>query len=338
LHYCILTEDDLSRDDQWIRRQIHDERLRWWRRSLSPFAGMASPAHGFVLWVVSRKVARAEPNEALRRFATLLRKCWGCPVATDNEGNDVATERLFLQNPSTGRVLQFTFNIDYFGAQGDGRWWHDHRFPGGIAFTANAMGHMARYHEYYENKQNQNAWSLETAMLTIDSAAETRFGRATNLLNLTDEHPAVRFACPVPGIDRRPALKGRDWTRYVGDLHTDHSIRREFFEPGPARRPSLADSHWLQDFTYLYDANSDDYKNMIAGQAISEQEATEALGPREEWRTIVLPRRDRAVAAVLRAGSSPSRRPVRAETRIQAALQECDRWKLSARALDKLLG
>src|SRR5205823_13856784 len=34
--------------------------------------------------------------------------------------------------------------VNYFSAQGDGRWWHDHRIPGGMAFSMNSVGHMAR--------------------------------------------------------------------------------------------------------------------------------------------------------------------------------------------------
>src|SRR5260221_11374773 len=80
LHFCVLTESDLHRDDKWLRTRSRSERLKSRRRTLAPIAGVTTAAHGFVLWVVSRKVARAEPNEALKKFATLIRGAWGCPV------------------------------------------------------------------------------------------------------------------------------------------------------------------------------------------------------------------------------------------------------------------
>ena len=34
--------------------------------------------------------------------------------------------------------------VNYFCAQGDRRWWHDHRIPGGMALSVNSVGHLAK--------------------------------------------------------------------------------------------------------------------------------------------------------------------------------------------------
>lgn len=59
-------------------------------------------------------------------------------------GCDRSRGYLYLKNPQTKAYHGFRFNLDFFAAAGDGTWWHDHRFPGGVAFTANATGHMKR--------------------------------------------------------------------------------------------------------------------------------------------------------------------------------------------------
>src|SRR5271156_4786883 len=58
LHYCILTEQEILRDsDEQISQKIREEWLAWQRRSLRPTADFSVPAHGFVLLVVSERVA-----------------------------------------------------------------------------------------------------------------------------------------------------------------------------------------------------------------------------------------------------------------------------------------
>jgi hypothetical protein len=59
------------------------------------------------------------------------------------------------------------FNVDFFACAGDGRWWHDHRFPGGIAYTANSTGHMMRFRDWYQAKDQSEAWGLKQAMLNL---------------------------------------------------------------------------------------------------------------------------------------------------------------------------
>jgi hypothetical protein len=184
LHFCILTHDDfMNRTDRQIQKVIRDELLQWKRRSLNPRAYQSSPAHGFVLVAASQRLANAAPNHDLMEFACKLRHLWGCSLSEEQSGL-MHWETLYLQHQEEPGYVKFTFSVDCFAAQGDGRWWHDHRCPGGILFTANSVGHMRKYREWFRNQQHQKDWTLQTAMLTIDAAAATRYGKATWLLEL----------------------------------------------------------------------------------------------------------------------------------------------------------
>jgi hypothetical protein len=252
-----------------------------------------------------------------------MRELWGCPVRKDSEGNDIATETLYLRRPD-GSYCRFGVNLDFFAVQGDGRWWHDHRIPGGIAFTANATGHMARYREWYEKKpSDQNHWTLNTAMRTIAGSKHTQWGTATALLPLENEQPIAAKSCP---FQLEGSVKGKDWTRYRGYYDTDHSVRDEFFQAGP-ERPTLGNQQdWLQDFTYIYDPHNSEHTALMVGEEVSGEEIERELGPIESWRRRPGNLRIRAdqftkyaVGAIGRIRSG----------RLRESLAICQKWKLS---------
>ena len=89
------------------------------------------------------------------------------------KGNSITSDYLYLKNPVDGAFVGFRFNADFFACAGDGRWWRDHRFPGGIAFTANSTGHMIATREWYESKSESRSWALKQAMFTIANAMPT---------------------------------------------------------------------------------------------------------------------------------------------------------------------
>ena len=132
-----------TKSDQEIAKFIHGELTMWKRRSISPTEDFSTPAHGFVLLVASQRLAFAAPDANLMAFAEKVRELWGC-VSSVADWGTVYWETLYLQNPVDNRIVKFHFSVDFFGAQGDGRWWRDHRAPGGILFTANSVGHMMR--------------------------------------------------------------------------------------------------------------------------------------------------------------------------------------------------
>lgn len=333
LHYGILTDEDLQSTDQHISERIRDELLMWKRRSLRPTTEFSNPAHGFILLAISERLALAAPNEQLYQFASALRDLWGCSHETNDTGT-VHLETLYLQHPTDKTYVKFTFSVDFFAAQGDKRWWHDHRVPGGIVFTANSIGHMRRYREWYSNKTEQLEWLLQTAMLTIDKAADTPYGKATWLKSLSPGGSPIvaSIACPFSTKVRlKENLQGKDWTRYGGHLHTDHSIRREFFHSSPEKPQDLAKQEWLADFTYLYDPRGKDHVRFVAGELIAEDDVFRTIGNPIDWPKIHSARKPKA------RGLAQTGRTSQQNEEITELLTECGKWALRPDELNPML-
>jgi len=328
MQFCFLTDRDLLTSDEHVARKIQTSLVAWKQRSLRPAKGVSTPAHGFMLVVASERVALAAPDQNLYRFACKIRDLWGC-ASTGPKHGTVYWETLYLQNPMDRSYVQFQFSVDFFAAQGHRRWWQDHQTPGGIAFTANSAGHMRRYAEWYLGKHDQRNWLLKTAMATIDSAAETPYGRATWLRPLVNGNPVVeRVPCPFAADEQlNPQLRGKDWTRYGGHLHTDHSIRPEFFDERADKSPDVQNRDWLQDVVYLYDTTTQDHVRFAAGQNISQEDVFAAIGNPEEFTSFSGP---------IAAGDEGRDEHV-THPEVEALLSECRNWKLSPEELATLL-
>ncbi len=324
LHFCFLTEEDiLTKSDSNIKDVIHSRVLEWKRRSLQPIQDFSTPAHGFVLAAIAPRISRAAPDAHLRDFAMKVRELWGPPASEERSGK-VTWETLYLQNPADRRYFKFTFSVDFFASAGDGRWWSDHRCPGGILFTANSVGHLRSYREWYEGHGDQTEWTLKNAMNTIRKAADTRYGKATWLRPLLNGQPVVqRFPCPFSTPD--PRLEGKDWTRYGGYLHTDHSIRSEFFHEEPEKLSEVSEREYLEDFTYLYDKQAKDYIRFVQGAPVSEEEVYDELGNPESWITVVGREPRAALSGPFR---SPEGRVGVAGRRAKAAIPASERRKI----------
>jgi len=284
MQFCILSDSDLYSSDKHIREKIKRERLVWKQASVKN----DKPAHGFMLVAASEKIMLAAPDDNLFRLACGLRELWGCKVEKDEYGNDVAWETLFLRHPTDNQYVKFTFSLDYFGAQGDGRWWHDHRVPGGIGFTANSLGHMARTREWYEGRGPQAEWAVELAMLTVEEAAKTQWGKAIWLEDLKGGQPARGKECPFSDPSSvKEKLRNKDWSYYAGFLSTDHSIRKELFRSEP-ELPKELNRKWLQDLTYIYESTEPDRRKFMEGEPVTETEVFREIGPPETWRVMPL--------------------------------------------------
>jgi hypothetical protein len=290
IHFCFLTEHAVAEwTDQEIAEKIFEEKRLWKQRAaFEPLRG----AHSFMIVVASPRVALAAPDKHLRAFADRILDLAGWEP--DRRGarrkNTVTSDFLYLKQPNDGHFYGFRFNVDFFACAGDGRWWHDHRFPGGIAFTANSTGHMMAVREWYDGKEDSRSWALKQAMFTIQNAIPTRKtdsadpleqGRVTWLRPLDEGgKPLVKeIRCPLAKVPS--VLEGKDWTRYEGVLHTDHAVRAEFFvdrEVAPtAKRP------YLMDLTYLYDEAQDDFIKFTGGEPFSEEQIFAEIGRPEEW-------------------------------------------------------
>jgi len=333
LHFCVLDEADLRKSDQSISHKIQAEVLAWKRRSIRPRADISTPAHGFMLVVASNWIANATPDKHLRRVAAKILNLWGCPVTKEPAGK-VYWESLFLENPVDRTVTKFEFSIDFFAAQGDGRWWRDHRIPGGIAFTANSVGHMMRYQEQYEGAADQTLWGLWTAIDTIKRAEESKGIKATWLRDTTHNGPfEVAVPCPFPDAFATDAkLKGVDWTRYEGYLHTDHSIRPEFFYPGADLPPAVASKRYVLDFAYLYNKETRDYRTFVSGVPIQWDEVEKEIGNESDWVIIRRQPKIRARGPVVGPRKlSLSRTQQKELERIRQVVKKSRRWRMSAR-------
>lgn len=327
LHVHFLLDRDLTESDQHITGRIREGLSGWKQRSVSPGPTVSTPAHGFALVLASSRLSYAEPNDTTYQLALEILKLWGCRHTVEPHG-DVYWEDLYLQNPKDKSYVKFSFSVDFFGAAGDGRWWHDHRMPGGFGFTANSVGHMRRYREWYEGKGDQNDWVLSTAMKTIAGAADTPYGRATWLRPLNNGVPFVPgVLCPFKTV--RSELEAMDWTRYGGHLHTDHSVRPELFRAAPEKSAALTREEWLQDFQYLYDPSSIDHVRFVEGVRVAESEVTREVGTPADFVRIKSPRTRPRTSGI----SDPE---ADRHAEVEALVGLCRSWDLSPQDLKEL--
>jgi hypothetical protein len=290
IHFCFLRETSVSEwPDAEIAEKIREEKRLWKQRAAFD---SEKGAHSLVIVVASPRVAFAAPDQQLRAFCDRILELagWDDNHRAVRRINTVRSDYLYLRNPADGHFYGFEFNADFFACAADGRWWHDHRFPGGVAFTANSTGHMIRFRDWYQAKDQNESWALKQAMLTIQNAAPTRQGNgrtpaeqgAATWLRPLDEsgRPLVDdVACPLSKVPT--TLQGMDWTRYEGVLHTDHAVREEFFldrEVAPtASRP------YLMDFTYLYHDREAEFHEFTRGRLCSDDEVYAEIGHPKDW-------------------------------------------------------
>jgi hypothetical protein len=298
IYFCILRERDLGDGpggDRAIAEQIAAAKRQWKQRAVS---SPSAPPHSFVMVFGSPHVMEAAADDNLRRFSNRLLELtgWKPERRARRGGNTITSDYLYLRHPQSRAYHGFRFNLDFFAAAGDGTWWHDHRFPGGVAFTANATGQMKAYMDWYADPgRDHGDWAVTQAMMTIARSHPTRpgatgdksekaareEGRVTWLLDLNREGKPVvaRLPCPLEKVPSQ--LAGKDWTKYEGLIHTDNAVREEFFdgraEPLTRHRPPL------MDFTYLYDGTQPDFTDFTAGRLFTEEEVYADIDSPEYW-------------------------------------------------------
>jgi hypothetical protein len=276
LSYCILLPEDLRGPDEGIRDKIQAARTEWTRQG---FEGRKS---GFVILAISPDVANATPGETTLRIARRLCSLY---LLREIDTDVIYHDEIFLEKPGQARTTwKWDVGANYFCAQGDGRWWQDHRIPGGLALSMNSVGHMAKsgllakaVEEFDKavggppetltgTKVDSLEKALEFAMRTIALASDTPWGRATQLLPLPgDDAGSALPKCPVelPG-----PIAGMDHCTYQGYYHTDITIPSEYFIPDEGR-PQDCPAHDL-DFTYLFDKSiaNPAFATMGSGQRV----------------------------------------------------------------------
>jgi len=285
IYFCVIRERDLADGDPVVAAKIAEAKRHWKQRAV---ADRTHPPHGFLLVFSSDRVLNAAPDDSLRRFADKLLSLagWGSEQRPPRGANSITSDYLYLRNPQDDNYYGFQFNVDFFAAAGDKRWWHDHRIPGGIGFTANSTGHMRFFRDWYEQPGSDHGdWALKQAMLTIGGAHEVEVAGkkcpVTWLMDVDERGRPIVANTPCPLSQVPGQLKGKDWTRYTGYLHTDHAVRREFF--ADRETPPTADKPYLMHFTYLYDKRLEDFVNFSAGKPISEENVFAEIGRPETW-------------------------------------------------------
>jgi hypothetical protein len=264
LSFCILRENDLAESDAHIRDKIKRFRLQWKREA---FLGRRS---GFIILAVSRRIVEAEPNEAMKELAKRL--CF-LYLREEIKEDEIHMDRLTLEvaptpeNPGESSFYEWFVGVNVFATAGDKRWWHDHRIPGGIGFSMNSVGHMARNGSLHRLAEpgatgllkplqgrlgiDSLGTALKFAMLTINGAQDAPGGKATCLRRLDQQEynsltPKCPFAHAVP-----PKLQLMNYKDYDGWYHTDVTVPSDYFHPD-VNRPAAVVKKKL-DFTYLFD-------------------------------------------------------------------------------------
>jgi hypothetical protein len=276
LSYCILNESDLEQSDEAIREKIQTSRLEWTREG---FEGKKS---GFIILAVSPRIAYARPSPEMRELARRL--CY-LYLETEVRMDHIHLDQIYLQKPGSHLTTwKWYAGVNYFCAQGDIRWWQDHRIPGGMAFSVNSVGHLVKSgiianamrelgeltgtpdEDYPVSKVDSLDKALELAMRTIAMASETESGRATELLPLASD----RSEMPVPEcpVKLSKLVSDKNYCEYRGWYHTDYTLPSEYFLPA-VDRPAELKAHSL-DFTYLFHQNVDnpDFRLMGEGHQI----------------------------------------------------------------------
>jgi hypothetical protein len=278
LAYCLLTENDLQRGDDHVRARIQEDRNAWRRLART------GRGHAFIIAAISRQVAFAALGPELLRLARHL-----CSLYLGQDELDrILHDALILEMQASGgrEFREWKVGVNFFSAQGDGRWWRDHRFPGGIAYSMNSVGHMARFKA--EEMLRRNAalaeelkdvprdrlvyWALPTAMRTIGPP----FEGSTRGTWLGDRG---RF----PEDQERPSFEVRERVfrelvqysenRYLGAYHTDQTIPSAYFDPQIGDLASSGEQELF--FTYLHSPRDEDYLTMGIGtltRAIEEEQ------------------------------------------------------------------
>lgn len=272
LRFCILDETDVAQGDRHVSDFIQADRLKWTQ------AGFRGEASGFIIVLLSKKVANAKPDDVAGAMGKHLASLY---LKRSVDFDKVEQDELFLEYPSDNKAsYAWGVGVNYFGSPGDGRWWHDHRFPGGLAFSMNSVGHMAQSGRLAKaletvekelgidlganrdpTKVDNLGTALDFAMRTIDGACPTRSGRATELLPLAQSDP-LRTEMPCP-VELPKKIADYDYTKYRGYYHTDFTVPSLYFKPD-VDRPGDAAPIEL-DFSYLFDARLENPDHVTLG-------------------------------------------------------------------------
>jgi hypothetical protein len=292
IRFCVVDQLTIDASDEKVSEAIQDARLQWRRDAAR---GKAS---AFVIVVAVPALAISVPDDTVRQIAIRVASLY---LKQAIEVDQVYQERIFLETPGSSSGWIWRGGVDYFAAHADHRWWHDHRFPGGIAFSVNSLGHLVRCAQMAnaldefdstlglsrDDEPNRprletNARALEFALRTIKNSSNAISGKSTMLLPSNGpRHPR----CPVLSAD----FASTDATQYKAYYDTDFTLRSEFFR-ADVNRPSDVGLHTM-DFTYLYDDHFENYDHaeMMRGIQVKGADEREPTKRRPHKHRTVMP-------------------------------------------------
>ena len=258
---CLIEEQEvlrMERGDEDLRDTIQDYRQVWKRHA---FEGLSS---SFVVLFTSRTLTTKEPADQLKEICRRLLELYMevSPIPDDT----VLGQREYVFLRRAGELLKFSTLPNIFCAQGDGRWWQDHRTPGGVMITSNALGHFVYSRAQTGPLQEKDKLgALENAMRTIHNAHRPSRGD-TRTRKLC---PATELVPLSPG-ETSPLRESSEFKRfspdhYRGYFHTDHLVPAVFFaKPDELRQAKV---HEPLSFRYIFDAEADplDHAELMTG-------------------------------------------------------------------------
>jgi len=281
---CILEENEvltMHKGDEDLRQTIQDHRQVWKRYAIE---GLSS---SFVLLFVSRTLAFEEPSDRLKEMCRRLLELYMDVPRVDDDTIIPQREYVHLRvrtKEGKERLLKFGTLPNVFCTQADGRWWHDHRTPGGIMITSNALGH----HLYSQSGtaelvEKQKLAGLEQAMRTISNAFRDPPAKRGRI-----KHCPATFLVPRRDAEPGPAGMNTELAKnspnfYSGYFHTDHLIPSAFFKPD--RDPENLKLYDDLSFKYIHDAEGDpqDHKELVLGLDSTWYEARRDLDRLPDW-------------------------------------------------------
>lgn len=259
---CLLEEDEIlrmRRGDEDLRDTIQDHRQVWKRHALE---GLSS---SFVILLLSKSITDKEPGDALKEVCRRLLELYMEVEPIPDDTILPQREYVFLRRKA--KILKFSTLPNVFCSQADGRWWHDHRTPGGVMITSNALGHFAYARPGLDVlEEKDKVLNLENAMRTISNAFPGADGRkprglthcpATWLTKLTEGESSP--------LRDTSAFKSYSPDHYEGYFHTDHLIPSAFFRK--ERDPKNLATFDNLSFRYIVDAAADpaDHAELMVG-------------------------------------------------------------------------
>jgi hypothetical protein len=254
LFICLLEEHDIlrmKRGDEDLHDTIQDHRQVWKRYALECLSS------SFLILLVSNSLVNKEPGDRLKEICRRLLELYMEIDRIDDDTFHTQREYIFLRKTQPGgesKLIKFSTLPNVFCAQSDGRWWHDHRTPGGIMVTSNALGHFVHSRSGTSVLQDkEKILALEHAMRTINNAHKSS-GRGKL------KHCPATFLIPLKEGETSPIREGSDFRKYSPDhyqgyFNTDHLIPSVFFtKERDAKELKLYDD---LTFRYIFDPSAD---------------------------------------------------------------------------------